>query len=102
MKTTYKDLEGDRPQRTLCPWGHLDFKATENCLKQGTFAYVLLLSKPILTAYEQLLCILIVSQINLWRCPLSANFGYYDPGDGCHHCGVAGGWGMRAEEMHKP
>ena len=53
MKTTYKDLEGDRPQRTLCPCGHLDFKATENCLKQGTFAYVLLLSKPMLTAYEQ-------------------------------------------------
>jgi len=23
------------------------------------------------------LCILMVSQINLWRCPLSPNFGYY-------------------------
>ena len=56
MKTTYKDLEGDRPQRTLRPWGHLDFKATENCLKQGTFACVLLLSKPMLTAYEQPSC----------------------------------------------
>ena len=64
------------------------------------------------------LCILMVSQINLWQCPLSPNFGYYvitlvmgaiidqpqilQYQDVPSLWGRGGGAGMRAEEMHKP
>ena len=65
------------------------------------------------------LCILMVSQINLWQCPLSPNFGYYvttlvmgaiiDQPQILQYQDVpslwgrgGGGAGMRAEEMHKP